>query len=169
MALNVDVTLPVAMLVVIVAPALLTPMRPPMTAPFPVAVTGLPALRFDRFALLSPISPPACAKPPVLTAPEAVELVICPVALLLPTRPPINASGEATPVPLTLPDALDDAIEPAFCPTRPPAEPAPPLTVVEAVELPMLPLLSPTSPPNVMKVLVSAPIARLMIPLALAF
>src|SRR5436190_22266515 len=51
----VEVTTPVARPLVMVAPALFWPIRPPIETPNPVALTALPALRFESEALLSPI------------------------------------------------------------------------------------------------------------------
>src|ERR1043165_5238881 len=127
---------------------LLVPIRPPAVTQLPEVVIVLAADRFDRLPLLKPIRPPMFAKPPVLTVPVAVELVTA-LEWLLPMRPPSRTILVFdAPVPLTLPDALDDAIEPSFCATSPPDEPAPPFTVVEAVVVSMLPPFNPTSPPN---------------------
>src|SRR5215211_6524148 len=165
-----EVTAPKACPFVMAAPALFQPMRPPMETPNPVAFTALLALRLESEALLSPIRPPACAKPPVLTMPVALlELAIWPVELLEPTRPPIKASADDTPVPLTSPDALENAIEPEFSPTRPPAEPAPPLTAPVAIEPVMPPALRPARPPRMMCSVACAFAVRLIAPVAIAF
>src|SRR5215203_408265 len=112
----VEVTAPVARPFVMVAPALFWPIRPPIETPNPVAFTAFAVLRFESEALLSPIKPPAWAKPPVLTIPVAVlEVAIWPLELLEPTRPPMKASGDPdAPVPLTAPDALEVWIVPSF-------------------------------------------------------
>ena len=94
-----------------------------------VTVTVLAAPRFDRSALLLPISPPILAKPPVLTLPVALELVMVAPASLSPTRPPSQANWKGAVVPLTLPDAVDALIDPSLFPTKPPALPDPLFTV----------------------------------------
>ena len=102
----VAVTLAVEVPLVIVAPALFIPTSPPTETKVPVAVTVLPALRFDRLALLLPISPPMLAKLPVLTLRRGhVRLVMVAPASLSPTSPPSQANWKGAPVPLTLPDA----------------------------------------------------------------